>query len=62
MFRKALMAAALLALPLGGMAASEPACAAGGCCKTCKKGKPCGDSCIARDKPCTKGQGCACAG
>lgn len=32
------------------------------CCKTCHKGKACGDSCIARDKTCKKGRGCACDG
>ncbi len=32
------------------------------CCKTCHKGKACGDSCIARDKACKKGKGCACDG
>jgi hypothetical protein len=31
-----------------------------GCCKTCRKGKACGDSCIARDKQCHKPPGCAC--
>lgn len=30
------------------------------CCKTCGKGKACGDSCIARDRKCSKGPGCAC--
>jgi len=30
------------------------------CCKTCHKGKACGDSCIARDKECTLPKGCAC--
>ncbi len=30
--------------------AASPLCAEGICCKTCKAGKPCGDSCIARDK------------
>lgn len=33
-----------------------------GCCKVCKKGKACGDSCISVDKNCTKGVGCACDG
>ncbi len=33
-----------------------------GCCKTCSKGKACGDSCISREKTCRKGQGCACDG
>ncbi len=30
------------------------------CCKTCRKGKACGDSCIAREKTCEKPKGCAC--
>jgi hypothetical protein len=30
------------------------------CCKTCRKGKACGDTCIARDKDCTEPKGCAC--
>ncbi len=30
------------------------------CCKVCKAGKACGDSCIAVDKVCHKGKGCAC--
>ena len=32
------------------------------CCKVCRKGKACGDSCIAKSKTCTKGSGCACNG
>lgn len=32
------------------------------CCKVCRKGKACGDGCIARDKQCHKGPGCACDG
>jgi len=32
------------------------------CCKVCKKGKACGDSCIAEWKTCHKGKGCACDG
>lgn len=32
------------------------------CCKICKKGKACGDSCISRSKSCTKSAGCACDG
>lgn len=32
------------------------------CCKTCSKGKACGDSCISRAKQCHKGKGCACDG
>lgn len=30
------------------------------CCKICRKGKACGDTCIAKDKTCHKGKGCAC--
>ena len=30
------------------------------CCKICRSGKACGDSCIARDETCTKPPGCAC--
>jgi hypothetical protein len=30
------------------------------CCKICRKGKACGNSCISRDKNCTKPPGCAC--
>ena len=33
-----------------------------GCCKICKKGKACGNSCISRSKKCHKGRGCACDG
>lgn len=32
----------------------------GGCCKYCSKGKPCGDTCIARNRTCHVGGGCAC--
>lgn len=30
------------------------------CCKVCKKGKACGDSCISKTKTCHKPPGCAC--
>ena len=30
------------------------------CCKTCSKGKACGDSCILRRSTCHKPPGCAC--
>jgi hypothetical protein len=33
-----------------------------GCCKHCRTGKACGDTCIARDKTCHVGPGCACNG
>jgi hypothetical protein len=32
------------------------------CCKICKKGKACGDSCISKSYKCYKGKGCACDG
>jgi hypothetical protein len=32
------------------------------CCRVCKEGKACGDTCIARDKTCRVGPGCACNG
>jgi hypothetical protein len=32
------------------------------CCKICRKGKACGDSCIARDRECHQPPGCACNG
>lgn len=48
------------------MPAAGPVCgtafAQQGCCKVCKAGKACGDGCIARDKNCKKGRGCACNG
>ncbi|MCA9519987.1 MAG: hypothetical protein KC609_03405 [Myxococcales bacterium] len=32
------------------------------CCRVCKKGKPCGKSCIAKDRKCKKKETCACKG
>lgn len=32
------------------------------CCKVCKTGKACGDTCIARSSTCSAGRGCACNG
>lgn len=32
------------------------------CCKVCRKGKACGDSCISLSRTCHKGPGCACDG
>jgi hypothetical protein len=34
--------------------------AAAKCCSVCTKGKPCGDTCIAKDKACHVGPGCTC--
>jgi hypothetical protein len=32
------------------------------CCKVCKTGKACGDTCISRREECRVGPGCACDG
>ena len=37
-----------------------PSAVPAACCKTCRKGKACGDSCISRTKTCHKPPGCAC--
>jgi len=62
--RRILRGLLLLALPLMGapLVGDSPACAAGTCCKVCKKGKACGNSCIAAHLRCTKPAGCACNG
>jgi hypothetical protein len=54
-----------LAVLLGfGPAACTPSTNYGGgnCCRVCTTGKPCGNSCISRDKNCNVGGGCACYG
>jgi hypothetical protein len=58
-----LLVPALLLLPAASGIPAASACAseAAACCKRCKKGKPCGDTCIARNKTCHVGRGCACA-
>lgn len=38
----------------------EPLDAPDVCCRTCKKGKACGDGCIRADRTCNKPPGCAC--
>lgn len=55
-----LMAALLLV-------ASAPATSACGtsteeCCRVCRVGKPCGDTCIEQSDTCHVGSGCACQG
>ncbi|HEV2301502.1 MAG TPA: hypothetical protein VGR91_08025 [Stellaceae bacterium] len=47
---------------LAGPAAALRPAPASGCCKTCRKGVPCGNSCVAPGETCRKGPGCACAG
>lgn len=59
--------AAFLLVPAASVATPEPAtCSitAEGvqCCKICRKGKPCGDTCISKKKACRSPKGCACAG
>jgi hypothetical protein len=60
-----LAAAASLALgpaSLSPCLTGEAVAAGYACCKVCRAGKACGDSCISRDKTCHKGKGCACDG
>ncbi len=58
-----LLAAATLALGPSRLSPCTAAAAQGfACCKVCKAGKACGDSCIAAWKTCHKGKGCACNG
>jgi len=45
-------------VPASGTPAAEPMA----CCKVCKQGKACGNSCIAQDKNCHQPPGCACDG
>lgn len=58
---KILLGALALAL-IAPLSTAVPLCAAEVCCKRCKAGKPCGDSCIAKDRACSKPKGCACQG
>lgn len=56
-----ILAAAMLAL-IAPVTAASPVCATEICCKRCKAGKPCGDSCIAKTSKCKRPKGCACQG
>lgn len=49
--------AAPVVLAIAGFTACDPF---GGCCKTCSKGKACGDSYISNSYTCHEGKGCAC--
>lgn len=55
-----------LVSPTAPLAPSEPAPPSQptqtGCCRVCRTGKPCGDSCISRTSNCSRGRGCACQG
>lgn len=54
----------LLGLSAGStaMGCSDATGPGGGCCKVCKTGKACGDTCIDANDRCTKSGGCACNG
>src|SRR4051812_32778563 len=39
-----------------------PGTGSSGCCKVCKSGQACGDSCISTSQTCKVGGGCACNG
>lgn len=45
-----------------GESSQRPASETTTCCRTCKTGKACGDSCIAKTSTCNKPPGCACDG
>lgn len=53
----------LVLVPLA-ISSATTACndATGACCKICKEGKACGDTCIAKSSTCHVGKGCACDG
>lgn len=63
--RRLLIRAAVLLPLLAGSASSVSACkdsTAPGCCRICREGKACGDTCIERSDTCHVGPGCACNG
>lgn len=64
MKRSLRVAAVLLAVFLTASIPATGGCtdSTSGCCKVCRQGKACGDTCIAKNEQCTKGAGCACDG
>lgn len=62
--RKTAIAAVMgVLVGLGAAFFAQPAsaCSRDGCCKHCgSTSRPCGDTCIASDKVCHVGSGCAC--
>lgn len=57
--------AILSLLAASALVADVPGCNAAyaqACCKVCKAGKACGNTCISRDKACHTPPGCACDG
>lgn len=53
---------ALNAIKEGADNAKQPIIVANSCCKVCRKGKACGNSCININYTCHKSPGCACDG
>ena len=51
-----------LARPVPPISQSQMSIPVQGCCKHCRQGKACGDSCISRNDECHVGPGCACNG
>ena len=49
-----------IAAPQASPSSAPPAPVSSSCCKYCRKGYACGNSCIARNKTCRVGPGCAC--
>ena len=62
MFRAMLLVAAFALVSPQHVEAPSLGSPEGACCKVCRKGKACGDSCIARDRVCRQPPGCACDG
>ena len=50
----------LFVVALSASFAGTTACDTAACCKRCRTGKPCGDSCIANNQTCHVTGGCAC--
>ena len=60
--RWTMIVALMMTVPVAGAAPLCGTAMALSCCKVCKKGKACGDSCIAETSRCSKPPGCACNG
>ena len=56
------LATLLKTSPQPAPAVTRPAPAPRRCCRICRRGKACGNSCIARNRTCRVGPGCACNG
>jgi len=58
----AMLAILMVALLASACPAVPPSVIPPGCCRICRVGKPCGDTCISRYLTCTRPPGCACWG